>query len=60
MPAYRTRATDKTGRIHCATLAQQHSLGVFGALLRVDGLPDHAELGDPDAWYRRVTTSPLA
>ena len=43
-----------------ATLAQQHSLGVFGALLRVDGLPDHAELGDPDAWYRRVTTSPLA
>jgi hypothetical protein len=29
-------------------------------LLRVDGLPSAAELIDPNAWYQRVTNSPLA
>ncbi|MGA7834114.1 MAG: zinc-dependent metalloprotease [Acidimicrobiales bacterium] len=43
-----------------STLATEHGLGVFGALLRVDGLPSAAELNDPHAWYERVTTSPLA
>lgn len=43
-----------------ATLTAAHGLRVFDALLRVDGLPSDAELRDPDAWYQRVTTSPLA
>ena len=43
-----------------ATLAAEHTLSVFGALLRVDGLPSAKELDDPHAWYERVTTSPLA
>lgn len=43
-----------------AALAEGHSLSVFDALLRVDGLPSDEELSDPDRWYRRVTTSPLA
>jgi len=43
-----------------ATIAQQHSLQAFDALLRVDGLPTAAELSDPDAWYQRVINSPLA
>jgi uncharacterized protein (DUF2342 family) len=43
-----------------ATLVAEHSLSVFGALLRVDGLPSASELEDPQAWYERVTTSPLA
>ncbi len=43
-----------------ATLKASHSLSVFGALLRVDGLPSASELNDPDAWYERVTNSPLA
>jgi uncharacterized protein (DUF2342 family) len=43
-----------------ATLAAEHTLSVFGALLRVDGLPSAKELTDPAAWYERVTTSPLA
>jgi len=43
-----------------SALAEKHSLSVFGALLRVDGLPSAAELSDPDAWYQRVTNSPLA
>jgi uncharacterized protein (DUF2342 family) len=43
-----------------ATLAKEHGLSVFGALLRVDGLPSAKELYDPQAWYERVTTSPLA
>jgi uncharacterized protein (DUF2342 family) len=43
-----------------ATLAERHTLSVFGALLRVDGLPKASELNDPDAWYQRVTNSPLA
>ncbi len=41
-------------------LREAHGLRVFDALLRVDGLPSAAELGEPDAWLRRVTTSPLA
>lgn len=41
-------------------LASAYSMGVFGALLRVDGLPSAAELTDPHRWYERVTTSPLA
>jgi uncharacterized protein (DUF2342 family) len=41
-------------------LAAEHSLHVFDALLRVDGLPSASELEDPTAWYERVTTSPLA
>ncbi len=43
-----------------ASLVAEHSLSVFGALLRVDGLPSARELDDPNAWYERVTTSPLA
>jgi uncharacterized protein (DUF2342 family) len=43
-----------------AALVAEHSLNVFGALLRVDGLPSASELFDPLAWYERVTTSPLA
>ncbi len=43
-----------------ATLAEAHTLSVFGALLRVDGLPSASELDDPAAWYERVTNSPLA
>ncbi len=43
-----------------AVLAQDHTLRVFDALLRVDGLPSAAELVDPNAWYERVTNSPLA
>ncbi len=41
-------------------LRDAHGLRVFDALLRVDGLPSASELGDPDAWWRRVTSSPLA
>jgi uncharacterized protein (DUF2342 family) len=37
-----------------------HGLEAFSALLRVDGLASAAELADPESWYRRVTTSPLA
>jgi uncharacterized protein (DUF2342 family) len=43
-----------------ATLQRTHTLKVFDALLRVDGLPSASELSDPEAWYERVTTSPLA
>ena len=43
-----------------SSLTAEHGLGVFGALLRVDGLPSAAELDDPEAWYERVTNSPLA
>ncbi len=43
-----------------ARITREHGLGAFSALLRVDGLPSDAELGDPDAWYERVSTSPLA
>jgi uncharacterized protein (DUF2342 family) len=43
-----------------ATLTAEHTLSVFGALLRVDGLPSAKELYDPAAWYERVTNSPLA
>jgi len=42
------------------TLSELYSLSVFGALLRVDGLPSASELNDPGAWYERVTNSPLA
>ncbi|MHB1209024.1 MAG: zinc-dependent metalloprotease [Acidimicrobiales bacterium] len=42
------------------SLSANHGLGVFDALLRVDGLPSHEELTDPESWYQRVTTSPLA
>ncbi len=41
-------------------LVSAHGLGVFDALLRVDGLPSHDELTNPQAWYERVTNSPLA
>ncbi|MGC2168646.1 MAG: zinc-dependent metalloprotease, partial [Acidimicrobiales bacterium] len=43
-----------------STLVAEHGLGVFSALLRVDGLPSASELASPSAWYERVTTSPLA
>jgi uncharacterized protein (DUF2342 family) len=43
-----------------ATLTAEHTLSVFGALLRVDGLPSAKELYDPSAWYERVINSPLA
>ena len=42
------------------SLGASHTLSVFDALLRVDGLPSADELEHPDAWYQRVTTSPLA
>jgi hypothetical protein len=42
------------------TLTAEHSLSVFSALLRVDGLPSASELENPSAWYERVTNSPLA
>jgi len=41
-------------------LVEAHGLGVFDALLRVDGLPSAHELDAPEDWYQRVTTSPLA
>jgi hypothetical protein len=43
-----------------ATLSKDHTLRVFDALLRVDGLPSADELRDPNAWFERVTNSPLA
>jgi uncharacterized protein (DUF2342 family) len=43
-----------------ATMAKEHSLSVFDALLRVDGLPSAAELESPESWYQRVINSPLA
>jgi uncharacterized protein (DUF2342 family) len=43
-----------------ATIASEHTLRAFDALLRVDGLPSATELVDPRAWYERVTNSPLA
>jgi len=43
-----------------ASLTESHGLGVFDALLRVDGLPSAHELDAPDEWYERVTNSPLA
>jgi uncharacterized protein (DUF2342 family) len=43
-----------------ASLEKEHTLRVFDALLRVDGLPSAAELQDPTTWYERVTNSPLA
>jgi uncharacterized protein (DUF2342 family) len=43
-----------------STMVEAHGLSVFGALLRVDGLPSSSELYDPQAWYERVTNSPLA
>ena len=42
------------------SLQREHTLGVFDALLRVDGLPTAPELSDPGAWYERITSSPLA
>lgn len=41
-------------------LRAAHGLGVFDALLRVDGLPGADELENPESWYQRVTNSPLA
>lgn len=43
-----------------ATLSAQHSLKVFDAFLRVDGLPSADELNAPELWFERVTNSPLA
>ena len=43
-----------------ASLSKAHGLGVFDALLRVDGLPSATELESPEVWYQRVTSSPLA
>jgi uncharacterized protein (DUF2342 family) len=43
-----------------AAIKQAHTLRAFDALLRVDGLPSAAELLDADAWFERVTNSPLA
>jgi uncharacterized protein (DUF2342 family) len=43
-----------------AHLSETHGLGVFDALLRVDGLPSAHELDAPDEWYERVSNSPLA
>jgi uncharacterized protein (DUF2342 family) len=43
-----------------STMKNAHTLRAFDALLRVDGLPSADELLDPDAWFERVTNSPLA
>jgi uncharacterized protein (DUF2342 family) len=43
-----------------AVVAETHGIASFDALLRVDGLPTAAELSNPEAWYQRVTNSPLA
>jgi len=43
-----------------AQMSEEHSLSVFDALLRVDGLPSAAELESPESWYQRVINSPLA
>jgi uncharacterized protein (DUF2342 family) len=43
-----------------AAIKDKHTLRAFDALLRVDGLPSADELLDPDAWFERVTNSPLA
>ena len=43
-----------------ASLTETHGLEVFDALLRVDGLPSASELEAPEAWFERVTNSPLA
>ena len=43
-----------------ATLGAEHSLKIFDAFLRVDGLPSDDELEEPTRWFERVTTSPLA
>jgi len=42
------------------TLRAEHSLKIFDAFLRVDGLPSDDELEAPTAWFERVTNSPLA
>ena len=42
------------------TLQREHTLKVFDALLRVDGLPSSSELTEPGGWYERVSNSPLA
>jgi uncharacterized protein (DUF2342 family) len=47
-------------RSFVADVAAAHTLSAFSALLRVDGLPSDAELSDADAWYQRVSNSPLA
>ena len=43
-----------------SAIKNAHTLRAFDALLRVDGLPSADELLDPDAWFERVTNSPLA
>jgi uncharacterized protein (DUF2342 family) len=43
-----------------ASSVAAHGLSVLSVLLRADGLPSAEELGDPAAWYERVTNSPLA
>jgi uncharacterized protein (DUF2342 family) len=43
-----------------AAVKDAHTLRAFDALLRVDGLPSADELLSPDAWFERVTNSPLA
>ncbi len=43
-----------------AAIKSAHTLRAFDALLRVDGLPSAAELLSPEAWFERVTNSPLA
>jgi len=43
-----------------ASVKANYGLAAFDALLRVDGLPSFEELSAPEAWYQRVTNSPLA
>lgn len=47
-------------RSFVASLETQHGLSVFDAFLRVDGLPNEAELDNPAQWFERVSNSPLA
>jgi uncharacterized protein (DUF2342 family) len=41
-------------------LRRDHGLEAFSAFLRVDGLVSSSELAAPEAWWHRVSTSPLA
>ena len=50
----------EAARAFVAEVIATRGVGAFSALLRVDGLPSDAELGDPAGWFERVSNSPLA
>jgi hypothetical protein len=43
-----------------AAIVREHGLGSLTALFRVDGLPSYHELSQPEEWWQRVISSPLA